>query len=376
MAGKDESAMSPTFSVYLDLVRFMAALAVFVHHLASSPFTKGSVWWPLRPYGAIAVTIFFVLSGYVIAYVSATRERTAQRYASARIARLYSVVLIALLLTAVFDFIGISLNPEFYHFHKVLWKPESWSGYIASLFLVNEYQVFDFDGIAPGSNSAFWSMSFEATYYLIAGLMLFSRRVIAIAFSLLILLLAGRTIAAMLPIWALGYALYFTHDRIHFRTIPALGIAVISALFLLVLPHVSHHLPDGNFGISFPWGRGPFERELLVDYLAAIAISAHLVSVRRLDAPLMKLLDHASTVVRWLGSLTFPLYCIHVPAICLLAAISPWSHASMTHLFFISVVTALLVIAITPLCEAVKKLLRATMMQGVQQARHASGPVL
>jgi len=365
--------MSRTFSVYLDLVRFFAALAVFVHHLSSSPFTKGSVWWPLRPYGAVAVTIFFVLSGYVIAYVSRTRERSAESYTSARIARLYSVVLIALLLTALFDFIGIYFNPDFYHIHKVLWKSESWTGYVASLFFVNEYQIFEFDGIAPGSNSAFWSMSFEATYYLVAGLMLFSRRLIAIVLSILILVMAGRTIAAMLPIWALGFALYFTDGKIRVKPALAMVFAVVSALFLLVLPHVSDHLPDGFFGISMPFGRGPFERELLADYLAAIAIGIHLVSVRSLDAQLSTLMERISAVSRWLGSLTFPLYCIHVPAMCLFAAISPWSRASLAHLGFVTGVTAAIVVAITPVCEAIKGLLRGWLSAGRPRAEHAGG---
>jgi peptidoglycan/LPS O-acetylase OafA/YrhL len=134
--------MKPAFSIYLDLIRFFAAIAVFVNHLSLNPFTKGIVPRQLSTYGDAAVIIFFVLSGYVIAYVVSAKERTALLYFSSRAARLYSVVFIALLLTFIFDTIGKSLNPEFYTLKRVLPKPESWTGYVASAFFLNEYKVF------------------------------------------------------------------------------------------------------------------------------------------------------------------------------------------------------------------------------------------
>ena len=133
--------MPHNFSLYLDFLRFIAALAVFLDHITSYPFTKDFFWGGLGSYGGIAVIIFFVLSGYVIAYVTNTRETTAARYASARIARIYSVVLVALTITFIFDNIGSYFNPEFYTIQKVMWKPQSIEGYVSSIFFVNEETV-------------------------------------------------------------------------------------------------------------------------------------------------------------------------------------------------------------------------------------------
>ena len=56
------SPLPDALSIHLDLIRFTAALAVFVAHLSSFPITRGSVWPALGQYGNAAVTLFFVLS--------------------------------------------------------------------------------------------------------------------------------------------------------------------------------------------------------------------------------------------------------------------------------------------------------------------------
>ena len=89
------SGMRPETSVFLDLVRFCAALVVAFDHLAD--YTNGLLW-QFGSFGAAAVDVFFVLSGYVIAYAVANRERDFSRYAVSRFARLYSVVLPALII--------------------------------------------------------------------------------------------------------------------------------------------------------------------------------------------------------------------------------------------------------------------------------------
>jgi peptidoglycan/LPS O-acetylase OafA/YrhL len=103
--------MHSSLSVYLDLVRYCAALVVFVGHAAGRPWT-GGLFWQIGPYGQTAVIVFFVLSGFVIAYVANTRERQAADYAATRRARLYSVVLVALAITFVVDWVGLRIAPE------------------------------------------------------------------------------------------------------------------------------------------------------------------------------------------------------------------------------------------------------------------------
>ncbi|HTC84425.1 MAG TPA: acyltransferase family protein, partial [Rhizomicrobium sp.] len=102
--------MKKELSVYLDILRVLAAAAVFLSHLSWLEISGGFLW-QLQPYGHPAVIVFFVLSGYLIQYSVAARENRLADYAVARLGRLYSVVIPALILTYIFDRIGASHNP-------------------------------------------------------------------------------------------------------------------------------------------------------------------------------------------------------------------------------------------------------------------------
>jgi len=59
--------MSREFSLYLDVLRLLAALVVLASH--ATGYAYGEVaWWP-GSLGHNAVVVFFLLSGYVIAFV-------------------------------------------------------------------------------------------------------------------------------------------------------------------------------------------------------------------------------------------------------------------------------------------------------------------
>ncbi len=363
-----DEALAPAASLYLDLVRFAAAAAVFLDHISSYPFSTNTDGHRhglkvIGSYGASAVVVFFVLSGFVIAYVTDTRERTANAYAASRISRLYSVVLPALLLTFAFDTAGQWLRPEFYEIQKVLWRPPSLVSYAASAALVDEYQVFRFGGIVPGSNSPYWSLSFEATYYLAAGLLLFAPRRLSIPLTLILLALAGRTITAMAPIWALGFWLYRARGRLVPRLPAAPYVWGASALALAVLPFLIVPAHWTNFGVMFPWGRGPFNRNLLADYATAAAFAVNLVAAQRMLAGGGPILERFAGPVRWLGGLTFPLYAIHYPLICFFAAISPWDRASGVSLLFVAASVLTIVVIATPLCDGLKLMMRRALLR-------------
>ena len=101
-------------SLYLDLVRFSAALAVFAVHLQVHAGSRFSPFWRfhLNYISQTAITVFFVLSGYVIAHVLATREKTLLDYTASRFGRLYSVVLPALILTAACNYLITLKYPD------------------------------------------------------------------------------------------------------------------------------------------------------------------------------------------------------------------------------------------------------------------------
>ncbi|MDD4915282.1 MAG: acyltransferase [Methylococcales bacterium] len=348
--------LTASFSLYLDFIRFMAAVGVMTGHLSSRNIS-GGIGWQIHEYVNTCVTVFFVLSGYVIAYVVENKEKTLKSYLLSRFSRLYSVVLIALPLTWLFDVVGSAYDPQLYA--EILKSGQELSGYLSALFFVNEYQVFSFNGIAPGSNAPFWSLSFEFTYYIVAALLIFIRPILAIPAIILILLCSGKTIAALMPVWYMGYFLYKSHGV--FGRLPkalAVSVAIVSLGIIAIGVPLAHKImPSDNFGHYFPWGPRPYNRNLIIDYLAAVLFSCHLLAMHGLirDIAITPLITKA---IRWLGVLTFPMYSIHLPAMFALKAISPFDSAGLPNYVYILLSVTLIVIAITPVCEKFKVWLR------------------
>jgi peptidoglycan/LPS O-acetylase OafA/YrhL len=98
-------------SLYVDIVRPAAAIVVLLSHV--SFLTAGQLDF-VSSAGVQAVDVFFVLSGFVIAYVSATRERQAGIYFASRATRIYSVAVPAIVLTAALDYVGLRENAAVY----------------------------------------------------------------------------------------------------------------------------------------------------------------------------------------------------------------------------------------------------------------------
>ncbi len=350
--------MPVVLSLYLDLIRFVAAAAVFLEHISSKPFSSGILWWRLSNYGAVGVMVFFVLSGYVIAHVSSTRENSVRLYFTSRISRLYSVAIPALILTFMLDSIGMWLNPDFYNIKAVLWRPESWSGYLSSIFFLNEYQIFGFGGISPGTNGPYWSLSFEATYYLLAGLVIFLPFVAALPLVVVILVLAGKTISALLPVWMLGYCLYKFSYKLKMDIVSAFSVFFLSLVLLVLFPSVIDYLPGDNFGFYFPWGRAAYNRNLVGDYAVAILFTIHLFSAQSIAQRIVDRDYSCAAVIRWAGGLTFPLYCVHYPVLCFLRAVSPWGVDTWGNILFLLILTGLIVVPLVDYCENIKNKIR------------------
>lgn len=96
--------MTKSLSLYLDGFRGLAALAVFFSHSTDQSITGGFLVH-LGIFGDDAVVAFFVLSGYVIAFSAEHKHDTLGKYVIARLSRLWSVVVPALLLTAAIDYL-------------------------------------------------------------------------------------------------------------------------------------------------------------------------------------------------------------------------------------------------------------------------------
>ena len=311
--------MKEEVSVYLDAVRFAAALLVFFSHFALKHISGGFIW-QINAYGHEAVTVFFVLSGFVIAYATDTRERTPGAYAVSRAARMYSVAVPAVLLTVVLDQIGSHLRPDLYTAAWGYHEDLDFLRFFSALTYTNEIWWLH---VGQGSNAAYWSMGYEVPYYLVFGLALYAPprwRKAAVALALLAL---GPAIVVSLPIWLLGVA---TYRYLKQNTVsPRQGLQLFCGSMLLWL---AYQCVTWVLGRPMVEGDNLFRRhEVLQDYFIAAFFVLNLIgfsaAATRLGPPLMRYRRQ----VRWLAGATFTLYLCHLPIAQFLVACMPWPAA-------------------------------------------------
>jgi hypothetical protein len=188
-------------SLYLDLIRPVAAAVVLLSHVSFQAISGGR----LRAFGPAwpqAVDVFFVLSGFVIAHVCATRERDALTYLISRAARIYSVAIPALVLTALLDGVGMMVNPGPYRGAFQVFTP----GLLARCltFTGEKWNAHRF----PGTDGAYWSLGFEVWYHAAFAAFLFVPRRWRWAAPAAVLAFIGPKVAVLFPAWLMGVATY------------------------------------------------------------------------------------------------------------------------------------------------------------------------
>lgn len=357
--------MKKETSLYLDLVRFTAALVVFLGHSAGRSFTGGFLW-QLGYYGQTAVMVFFVLSGFVIGYVANTKEKTITDYWVARIARLSSIVLPALALTMLCDFIGLRLDRSFY-VNGPWGYPDGnqFLNYSLSTLLIQN--VWDLD-LNPGINKPFWSLSYELMYYAIfsAGFFLKGkRRIISI---IALSALAGPSILALMPIWLMGYGCYMVLNKFHHKLnshnlfFSALSLSFLCAMVigdLWIRRHVEFKIVHIN------------RTNLLADYFDAITFSLHLLLSLPLVAKIEYILLRFSRIITWVASLTFALYLFHRPLIQVLAVLAHDDPSAISTRIIVLGGTLLVVATFGAWCEnqkhAIRLFLGTTVLQRLRR---------
>jgi peptidoglycan/LPS O-acetylase OafA/YrhL len=109
----EDKVMGEGLSLHLDIVRVSAALVVVIGHSFGKDISGG--WIKIPVVGPDAVMVFFVLSGFVIAFTVEKKDATIGHYICSRLARLWSVLVPALALTIILDYLGMYLFPVFYH---------------------------------------------------------------------------------------------------------------------------------------------------------------------------------------------------------------------------------------------------------------------
>lgn len=186
-------------SLYIDLLRILAAAVVIADHLRFARLGGGwldhATW-----YGPEGVIAFFVVSGFVISWAAANREPTVVDFAVNRLSRLYSVVVPALAITVALDIAGSALDPAVYAASR---PDASADTIIVSLAFANEIW---WSHVRPYSNAPFWSLGYEFWYYAIFAAAFYARGIVRLVLVPLLAALVGPKILLLMPAWLFGCA--------------------------------------------------------------------------------------------------------------------------------------------------------------------------
>jgi len=356
--------VSRGLSLYLDLLRFASALVVLLSHL-SFMRASGGVLWQLRSVASDAVAFFFVLSGFVIAHVIASREQRAYDYALARLARMLSVALPAVLLTLVLDTLGRALAPAAYQGPG--WPFQSgepvWQ-YLGALVFASRFWLLD---LGFGSNFPYWSLCFEVWYYALFGLFVFAPRRWRWPAVAALGLVVGPSILSLLPVWLLGVGAHrlSRSGRIGRRGGWLLWLGSSAGL----LAYSVFVAAEGR--LSGPLFAAMNTPDFVDFYLVGGLAALHVLGFAALapGSAMEAALGRIAGPLRWCAGASFSLYCFHAPILLFLATFLPLPAAPLARWAILLPLLLALIFALAAVTERRKAGWRRLLDRGLRSLR-------
>ena len=318
----------------LNAMRAVAAILVVVYHLRALVFVPPadagggavtSVLYAVTGLGPAAVLVFFVLSGYWVGgsvLAAFRRERFRwSTYVTARLSRLWVVLVPALVITAVLDHVGLALLPDTsiylgdpaYHdtVPTDLADRLTLGTALGNVAFLQNIAVPTF-----GTNVALWSLAYEAVFYAVLPLALYAwrgrggvrARVLSAVCLVVVCAVAGPKVLVWLPVWLMGAFVARFRDRI------GAWLAGQSRIFLASARGVASVM----FAVTLWAAQVSFSHRNVLLLAAATTV---------LLALLVEDLSWSGTPGRVLNGLSryaessYSLYAVHMPFAAMLAAL-------------------------------------------------------
>lgn len=321
-------------NVSLNVLRLFAASLVVIGHLRALMFvdfvqsdSRGflvQAFYLFTSLGHPAVMVFFALSGYWVgggAIRAIGRDSfTWREYLTARLTRLWLVLIPAVLLTQLLDRFGTALNATSgvysgdpaYHTVVPIGGAVSFLGLpetLGNIFFVQSLWVSTI-----GTNTPLWSLAYELWFYVMfpAVLLVCSkkqsgrRRVIAGILLICAAAVAGPKVLLLFPIWIAGAAIAWQKSRIC-HILASLRPATVRLAQLIAVSitcssaAASSYLDDRLPGSDY-----------IVGAAALLMIAAYVGDDRGMKAPLYRV----SQAANW----SYSLYAYHLPILALIVS--------------------------------------------------------
>ena len=300
------SPLSRSFSLYLDCCRFLAAVLVVASHFPLFGIIAGGPgrWW--LHLGRESVIVFFVLSGFVIAYTTERKNTSLRDYCIARCTRIYSVALPLLLLgfgaAGVLVLAGQATLPQSYPLMKPwLYLP------LHLLFMGELWTIAE----TPPLLAPYWSLGYEVWYYVLFGAAFYLRGLRRVVVVGSLLLLVGPKLWLLLPVWLAGVATWhWQKSRTLSRPLALAGWVLSLALLAAFKANELDVTLRALAQASWPFPGLPLKSadRYLADYVVCILVVLNFLCAK---SALFEVLLRFEKPVRSLASYTFTLYLVH-----------------------------------------------------------------
>ncbi len=334
--------MDKVRSLYLELLRIIAALYVFLYHFGSEKLGDKMYFSTpefnkkigLKYLGAhYFVIVFFVLSGFLITMSVCKSKVTLKSFFIARLGRLYSVLLPALIFSYIVSFILV---------HTVTLINDIYSyDHLAIRFLLNITFLTQTWTLCatPPLNTPFWSVNYEFIYYaIIATIVLIKKPIRKIICLILLFLIAWPKVMFLAPAWFAGSLLFFVQDRVKFdKKLSYLSFVITLFCIILVLSNpkmmpLSKNTNTNNlfnFNLLYSWN-------YQADFLFALLIAANIYFLFIISSSINKMLSEKTmnifyNLTRKIGNCSYTLYLFHLPLLFFYATVFPYNKTNQVH---------------------------------------------
>jgi peptidoglycan/LPS O-acetylase OafA/YrhL len=371
-------SLSPGASFLLDLTRLTAALMVVAAHLGHPEFATGFANRQIL--GDIAVPVFFVLSGFVIRYVTLAREHTLREFLIDRAARVYSVALPAMLLTIALAFFCARVAPVYYRHHFAAISDHPIARVLLNLSFLS--QAWGHNTVAL-IDSPFWSLSYECLYYAGYGLAFYLRGWRRAMTLCVWAAFAGPQVLFLLPIWWLGAVVYDVYHALR-RYVLTSNVLKLSWLCLvLCLAAVAFGTPHRTAAPLNGWSSlpnpllllhiEPMRATMMAFGIGCVAALALLLVLPLADAIALEPGNLWLRRFRRLADGTFAIYLMHYPLMVLVKTLGLLRPFAPVLNLATTAAICLLLIAAAGLIDSFKDRLKH-LLRAIISARSATEP--
>ncbi len=322
----EKSTTKSRYIPALDGLRAFAVLAVIAYHM-------GMFW---APGGLLGVTVFFVLSGYLITSLlliewDSTRRINLPQFWLRRIRRLMPAIVFVIICSAV-------LFTVFDHSLLTKLRDDMWA---ALLWVTNWWYIFHdvsyFDALgAPSPLTHFWSLAIEEQFYLIWPVLLFAahkaglKRTTMRNATLVLALLSAAEMALLYNPAADPSRVYYGTDTRAFSLLIGAWLAFVWPSHLLGAKgeiHLTKQVRKALDGVGIVAFVGLLAMAVFVDgfspfwyyggTLLASVLTAILIAVMVHPASLLGRAASAKPLV-WVGLRSYGIYLWHYPLLLLM----------------------------------------------------------